>query len=119
MHKDIEFLKSKGLKIEKFTDWHYRIEDELDMWPTKRKFNHLHSGDTGTYESIDEILKLFKVKHGEGDAILRDHFAGLAMQSLVSVALSADHADWIEPVAKTAYEMADAMLKSRVATQEA
>ena len=45
------------------------------------------------------------------DMTLRDHYAGLAMQGLVT---NADY-DWIagEKISKTAYELADAMLKAR------
>ena len=45
------------------------------------------------------------------DMTLRDYFAGLAMQGLVT---NADY-DWIagEKISKTAYELADAILKAR------
>lgn len=43
---------------------------------------------------------------------LRDHFAGLAMQTMLG--WDNDHTNW-KTYAKDAYEMADAMLKAREA----
>lgn len=45
------------------------------------------------------------------DMTLRDHYAGMAMQGLVSHG-NAQGAQWHE-IPKYAYEMADAMLKAR------
>ena len=45
------------------------------------------------------------------DMTMRDHFAGLAMQSiLMDEAISRK---WIETIAAASYDMADAMLKER------
>jgi hypothetical protein len=50
---------------------------------------------------------------------LRDHFAGLAMQGLMSNANMGDSdlhessADWLKDITESAYEFADAMLKER------
>lgn len=42
---------------------------------------------------------------------LRDYFAAKALQGIIS--REASHPDWIEQYAKSAYKMADAMMKAR------
>ena len=49
------------------------------------------------------------------DIILRDHFAGLAMQGLLSyAATSGKYAPPDDELAREAYKMAEAMLKERI-----
>jgi hypothetical protein len=51
-----------------------------------------------------------------GDALdmtLRDHFAGLAMQALIATNESTPQGSWPIYVERTAYLVADAMLKER------
>lgn len=64
--------------------------------------------------SFDEIKKAFKESSDnrikEEESKLRDHFAGLAMQGEITRCVSGYN---FEETAKTAYMMADAMLKAR------
>jgi hypothetical protein len=56
------------------------------------------------------------IKHGgfARDMTMRDHFAGLAMQGLLSyAATSGKYAPTDDGLARESYKMADAMLKER------
>lgn len=63
--------------------------------------------------SVDELKKAFREldesKRAEEESKLRDHFAGLAMQGL----LTGQPLYITEDTAKQAYQVADAMLKAR------
>lgn len=55
------------------------------------------------------------IKHGgfARDMTMRDHFAGLGLNIIISE--WEDHPDWdLDHIANSAYEIADAMLKERI-----
>jgi hypothetical protein len=52
---------------------------------------------------------------GEGGMDLRDYFAAKAMQEFLDEIYSKSDQVWFDQIAKTAYRMADAMLKAREA----
>ena len=64
--------------------------------------------------SVDELKKAFieldESKRVDEELKLRDHFAGLAMQGEITRCVSGYN---FEDTARTAYMMADAMLKAR------
>lgn len=61
-----------------------------------------------------------EINSGEGGMTLRDYFAAKAMHSMLSDDAYSDRtetaAEWLEIVAKSSYEMADAMLSARVSS---
>lgn len=52
MHEEIQILHNLGYKVKLFTQFHYRINDVLDVWPTAKykKFMQINSGEKGIYE---------------------------------------------------------------------
>lgn len=59
----IKVFEEKGYIVKKFTEYHWRISDVLDVWPSSKKCMFLDSdGDTviGHYEEITELLKLLE-----------------------------------------------------------
>lgn len=81
-------------------------------------------------KSADEIMKWFSTAHQDNsaeyglkndqpsaaDATLRDYFAAKAMQASLRTAKGGSAEEAIEKAAKTAYLVADAMLRAREAT---
>ncbi len=62
-------------------------------------------------EIVEEQTDLHKLEMERGRERLRDHFAGLAMQGLLT---NDDGNDWtVEETANVAYQAADAMIKER------
>jgi hypothetical protein len=125
--EEIEQLKSLGYQIKKFTDYHYRINDILDVWPSKRKFHSIPTDERGNYDTLLSLVNAFFDKDDREDTTnLRDHFAGLAMQAMMTspellkivTAWDVTIGDNKDRVAQMAYKYADAMLKARESTQE-
>lgn len=48
---EIEALRGKGYAVVKLTEFHYRIDGVLDLYPTHRRFHHLRSGRRGGYQN--------------------------------------------------------------------
>ena len=77
----------------------------------------LSEPEENTYHEGYRDGKAFANRHGE--ISLRDHFAGLAMQGLMTNSTMGDSAmhessaDWLKDITESAYEFSDAMLKER------
>jgi hypothetical protein len=104
----------------RFTEFHWGLKGELDIWPTKYKYHHLPTGKRGTFTSYSALLDEFfppeKTQERQMDVkTLRDEFAMAAMQGILAFDT---YNDWptASMAAEKAYEYADAMLKAR--TQE-
>ncbi|AEF89674.1 hypothetical protein DelCs14_2662 [Delftia sp. Cs1-4] len=74
-------------------------------------FPGLNAQFTGLSSDGDERYEIAP----SGGMLLRDHFAGLAMQGLLARAFTKDEKDrpFVEWVAEFSYEIADEMLRAR------
>lgn len=77
----------------------------LEPIPLERFAREFEVKRVGSWDAAVEAVKA-KLIH---DATLRDHFAGLAMQGLISKCGNQD----AEFISRNAYHIADAMLKAR------
>jgi hypothetical protein len=56
-----EFCKDHDLKY-KFVngfEWHIRIEDVLDVFPTRNRWHWLETDERGSFEDYDELGRIF------------------------------------------------------------
>lgn len=49
--QEILILRTHGFRVRKVTDYQFRINERLDLYPTRRRFHHLASGRRGGYSS--------------------------------------------------------------------
>jgi hypothetical protein len=121
LKEDIEEL---GFEIVPFTDHHWRINGELDIWPTTKSYSNILTGNRGKYSNITEILAAafpdkLEVREFIDPKTLRDEFAMAAIPTAVwylkegycgTNELSETSPD---DVAKISYQIADALMKHR------
>lgn len=62
LDKVLDGLALAGMRIERKTDWHYRIEDYLDVYPTKKKIVlfKVTPNKTLQYQDLKEALKIIR-----------------------------------------------------------
>lgn len=47
--------------IERFSTYHYRLENKLDVWPTTKKCRFIDSnGETKEYDSFQDLIDILK-----------------------------------------------------------
>jgi hypothetical protein len=62
-----DFCHEHGFSFEFITDYHIRIENQLDVFPTNRKFCVVKTQRWGMYNFISELLKHLKKDDQEKD----------------------------------------------------
>ena len=60
-----EAVKGFDCKLEKITDYHFRLGNLLDIFPTKKRLFHLHSKRWGHYTDIHDLVELNFPKKSE------------------------------------------------------
>lgn len=86
INSDIQLLKEKGFSIKQFTDFHYRINGKLDIWPTKSKYHYLPTNERGSFtiNIMDLATAYINEANSEENGVcitgitLRDYFAMIA-----------------------------------------
>lgn len=58
-----DFCKENKFDFEFITEYHIRIENQVDVFPTNRRFCILKNKRWGAYNFINELLK--HIQHGE------------------------------------------------------
>ena len=93
-----------GYDVKKFTDFHWRINDELDIWPSKNKYHVLETDERGTYTNLKDLL----AENFEGaelhDMLMLESIAASILPELVN-------SNSPEDAAKKAFDYAEAFLK--------
>jgi len=56
-----EFLDEAGLKWEYIHgfEWHIRVEGQIDIFPTNKKYHVLKNDIRGTFDDYDELGRIF------------------------------------------------------------
>lgn len=59
LNEATELMDEAGEKysVERFTDYHYRVENQIDIYPTTSKYNILATSKTGNYSDLYMFLK--------------------------------------------------------------
>lgn len=50
MGKEIEDLRAMGFNIKVFTPYHWRVDNKIDVFPSKKSYHNIVVGDRGHYE---------------------------------------------------------------------
>lgn len=60
------FCEDAGLSYEFIHgfEWHIRIENILDVFPTNKKWHHLPTDERGTYQDYDELGEIILERQG-------------------------------------------------------
>ena len=54
---ELEALVSFDYSVVQFTEWHFRINGRLDIWPPRRKYYDNKSMRKGTYSTLKDLVK--------------------------------------------------------------
>ena len=49
-------LREKGYKVHRFTDYQYRINDAVDLYPTHNLFHDLKTGVRNNYQEAEQFI---------------------------------------------------------------
>jgi hypothetical protein len=52
-------LRAEGYEIEKKTEYHFRVNGRLDVWPTHNRYHDIRTGKRGGYPDIVRFIKRF------------------------------------------------------------
>lgn len=57
--QEILALKDKGFKIEQKTDYHFRVNDRLDLWPTHNRWHDIKRDKRGGAQNLAQFTIYF------------------------------------------------------------
>ena len=61
-----EFCKDMNFSIRAINgDWHFRVENIIDLYPTRKRFFWLDSKEWGTYKDYDDIGSIMQARKVE------------------------------------------------------
>ena len=56
-NEEVIELEDAGHQVTRFTDWHWRIDDKIDVWPGNKKYMKLDGFyQVKRYEKLKDIL---------------------------------------------------------------
>ncbi len=55
--KEIEDLAHLGYTVSKKSEYHYRVNDQIDVWPIHNRYHILKTNKRGGYKSVTEFIK--------------------------------------------------------------
>ena len=89
----------------------------LEDWITKNNTDHIRRVDAQLITAFDKLETMLANEKANVD--WTDHFAGLAMQTLLSAKVNPENHDNIyESLAQASYDIADAMEAERIRRKE-
>lgn len=50
-------LEGLGFQVQPLTEYHFRINGVLDLFPTNRRFHNLRTGQRGSYNDVKAFVK--------------------------------------------------------------
>lgn len=53
--EEIEHLKLSGFTVRKLTDYQFRINGTLDLFPIHRRWHNIKTGKRGSYQDVNAI----------------------------------------------------------------
>jgi hypothetical protein len=57
--QEILDLEKQGYKVRKLTDYQYRINEQIDLYPIHRNFHHIGKNKRGTYKNALELIQKY------------------------------------------------------------
>lgn len=52
----IEALRERGYKVVSLTPYQFRVNDRLDLYPTRRRFHNLRTNQRGAYVTVAAVV---------------------------------------------------------------
>lgn len=53
----IKMMSKEGFEITQFTDYHFRVNDILDIWPAGANYHNIKTGKRGTYREVKDLIR--------------------------------------------------------------
>lgn len=60
----LEMLVALDFAVHQFSEYHFRINGRLDVWPTSRKYYDIKSHQKGTYHDLERLAKDLFAENG-------------------------------------------------------
>ncbi len=57
--EDLEILVAWDYRVEQLSEYHFRINERLNVWPSTKKFYDANSQKKGKYETLSGLVKEF------------------------------------------------------------
>lgn len=57
--QEILDLENNGYKIRKLSDYQYRINEQIDLYPIHRNFHHIRTQKRGNYTNALELIQKY------------------------------------------------------------
>lgn len=61
-------LNHRGVHVLRVTDYQFRVNEILDIYPTNKKYHVLETGERGEYQDIYDLVKRVINKQGGGES---------------------------------------------------
>ena len=55
--EELAILVSNDYRVEQLSDYHFRVNERLHVWPSTRKFYDPNTQKKGRYEKLEELVK--------------------------------------------------------------
>ncbi len=57
IHEKLEILAAYGYRIEPLTEYQYRIDGVIDIYPVNKRWHDLRSGERGSYNEMIHFIQ--------------------------------------------------------------
>jgi hypothetical protein len=54
---EIEALEQHGYTVRALTEYQFRINEQLDVYPTRKRFHHIKTQKRGSYTSLLDLVE--------------------------------------------------------------
>lgn len=69
-YSDIDRIVDAGYSVREFSEWHYKVEGRVNVWPSSRKFMLDYAGGASAYDDVLEAVR--SLIGSPGDEPVRD-----------------------------------------------
>jgi len=56
----IEELKKAGVQIRTHSPYHFRLDESVDIWPSKNRYRHKGMTNAGDYHGLDSLMEILR-----------------------------------------------------------
>lgn len=55
--EELQILVAQDYRVEQLSEWHFRINERLNVWPSSKKWHDPNTQKNGRYETLAELVK--------------------------------------------------------------
>ena len=55
--EDFDILIARDFNVVRFSEWHWRVNEAVDIWPTSRKYFDRMTGTGGSYHDLIPFVR--------------------------------------------------------------